>query len=255
MSKPTPPSDPRLHHITSALQNVPPAQLVDHSFSGAALRRPARTRQARGLRPTAALAMLALAAAAVVLSSRGAPESPTPTVNTAAHHFAFGASGGGTLSTATRNDFAVFNNDTVRPDAAAIKQVKLLAGNAVIDPASFRLAQDNSLYEIIVFGDAENVCAVEREPGLAAGGGCGPETTAADSRTLACGTIEAPNKDGILLDCLIPNGVSNVEVTTPHGTEPLTVINNTVAAILNSKPTSITWRAPEGTQREEHLIQ
>jgi hypothetical protein len=255
MSKPTPTSDPRLRHVTSALENVPPAQLVDRSFSGAALRRTARGRQTRGLRATAALALLALAAAAIVLSSRGAPQSPTPTVNTAEHRFAFGVSGGGTLSTAARNDFAVFNSDTVRPDAAAIKQIKLLAGNAVIDPASFRLAQGNSLYEIIVFGDAENVCAVEREPGLAAGGGCGPETTAVGSRTLACGTIEAPNKDGVLLDCLIPNGVSNLDVTTPHGTQPLYVINNTVAAILNSKPTSITWRAPEGTQREEHLIQ
>ncbi|MGD0454774.1 MAG: hypothetical protein ABSB69_14370 [Solirubrobacteraceae bacterium] len=255
MSKPTPPSDPRLRHITSALQNIPPVQLAERPWTSAAAPRTAPVQQTRVLRVASGLAILTLAAATVALSSRGASQSPTPTVNTAAHRFAFGVSGGGVLSTAARQAFAVFDSDTARPGAAAIKQVKLLTPNAVIDPASFRLAQGNSLYEIIVFGDAENVCAVEREPGLAAGGGCGPETTAADSRTLACGTIEAPNKDGVLLDCLIPNGISNVNVTTPHGTEPLTVINNTVAAILDPKPTSISWRASEGTRREEHLIQ
>jgi hypothetical protein len=124
-----------------------------------------------------------------------------------------------------------------------------------MDPSSFRLAQGNSLYEIIVFGDATDVCLVEREPGLAAGGGCGRATSAANSRTLACSTIEAPNKAGVLLDCLIPNGASNVTVTSPTGSEELGIVNNTVAAILDPKPTRITWTAPDGTRREELLIQ
>lgn len=255
MSKPTPPSDPRLRQIASALQAVPPAQLADHWFTPAVVLPAPRSRHTPGLRVAAAFAILALVAAVVALSSRETAQRASPTVNTAAHRFAFGVSGGGMLSTAARQTFAVFDRDTTRPDAAAIKQVKLMAPDAIIDPASFKLAQGNSLYEIIVFGDAEAVCAVAREPGRAAGGGCGPVITGADARTLACGTIQAPSKAGVLLDCLIPNGVSDVNVTTPHGTRPLDVINNTVAAILDPKPTSISWRAPAGTQREEHLIQ
>jgi hypothetical protein len=128
--------------------------------------------------------------------------------------------------------------------------------DGVIDPASYRVAQSNAVFELIVFGNSTDVCLVEREPGLAAGGGCGPETTAASAATLQCGTIEAPERNGgVLLDCLVPNGVSDVRVSTPAGTVPLSVVKNSVGAVLDPKPVSLSWVAPDGTRREEHLIQ
>ena len=159
----------------------------------------------------------------------------------------------------THKAFSVFDENGARPSPTAIKVVRELASrpvNGVIDPASYRVAQSNAVFELIVFGNSTDVCLVEREPGLAAGGGCGPDRSAASAATLQCGTIEAPERNGgVLLDCLIPNGVSDVRASTPAGTVPLSIIKNTVAAVLDPKPSSVSWVAPDGTRREEHLIQ
>jgi len=176
------------------------------------------------------------------VASGGASTGPTPS-----------------LSPAARKAFSVFDANGVRPPPAAIKVTRELTARhlgGVIDQSSFRVAQSNGRFELIVFGNSTEVCLVEREPGLAAGGGCGPETTAASAATLQCGTIEAPERNGgVLLDCLVANGISNITVRTPAGTVPLGIVDNTVGAVLDPKPTSVSWRAPNGTPREEHLIQ
>ncbi len=248
MSMPTHPSDPRLRRILAALREVPPAPLASYPWTqprlakhGSRLHRPFI-----GLALAAGAAACAAAcAAAVVVSgvaSGGASMGPTPS-----------------LSSAARSAFSVFDATGVRPSPAVIKVTRELAtrrASDVVDPSSYRVAQSNAHFEVIVFGNSTEVCLVEREPRLAAGGGCGPETTAASAATLQCGTIEAPERNGgVLLDCLVPNGVSNIAVRTPAGTVPLNIVNNTVGAVLDPKPTSVNWTAPDGTRREEHLIQ
>jgi hypothetical protein len=231
--------------MLAALKEVPPVPLASYPW----MQPIDHKRRARGVRRGyIALVLTAGAAActaAVVVSgvaSGGASTGPTPN-----------------LSPATRKAFSVFDENGVRPPPAAIKVLRELTSrpvDGVIDPTSYRVAQSNAVFELIVFGNSTEVCLVEREPGLAAGGGCGPETTAASAATLQCGTIEAPERrGGVLLDCLIPNGVSDVRVTTPKGTVPVSVVNNTLGAVLDPKPVSISWVAPDGARREEHLIQ
>jgi hypothetical protein len=248
MSMSTRPSDPRLLRILAALEAVPPAPLSSYPWMHPV---PARTpRWRRLLRPRVGLAMTAgaVACAGAVVVSGIASTNPTPS-----------------LSPATRKAFAVFNGSGVRPSPAAMKVIKQLMPPRipynVIDQRSFRVAQSNATFEIIVFGNSTDVCLVEREPRLAAGGGCAPETSAASAMTLGCGTIEAPGgieapgTKGVLLDCLVPNDVSNITASTPAGTVPLSIVNNTVGAVLDPKPTSVSWTTPDGTRREEQLIQ
>jgi hypothetical protein len=240
MSMPTRPSDPRLLRIVAALEEVPPTPLAGYPWAHSA---PGKHRGwVRPIYLALALTAGAAACAAAIVASGGASTGATPS-----------------LSAATRAAFSVFDEPGVRPSPIAIKVTRELTSrhvHGVIDQASYRVAQSSASFELIVFGNSMEVCLVEREPGLAAGGGCGPEPRAASAAALECGTIEAPERNGgVLLDCLVPNGVSNVSVGTPAQTVPLSVIKNTVAAILDPKPTSVSWTTPDGTRREEQLIQ
>jgi hypothetical protein len=230
--------------MLAGLKEVPPVPLASYPWMQPidAKRRRRLRRPYMGLVLTAGAAACTAAVVVSGVASGGASTGPTPN-----------------LSAATHKAFSVFDENGVRPSPAAIKVLRELTSrpvDGVIDPASYRVAQSNAVFELIVFGNSTDVCLVEREPGLAAGGGCGPETTAASAATLQCGTIEAPERNGgVLLDCLVPNGVSDVRVSTPAGTVPLSVVKNSVGAVLDPKPVSLSWVAPDGTRREEHLIQ
>lgn len=244
MSTPMRPSEPGLQRMLAALEEVPPVSLASYPWMqpGAAKHR------RRRLRPYVVLVFTAGAAAcagAVVVSgvaSGGASTGPTPT-----------------LSPAAREAFSVFDGTAAQASPAAVKVAKELTSrelDGVIDPASFRVAQSSPRFELVVFGNSSDICLVESEPGIAAGGGCGPQAIAAGAATLQCGTIEAPERNGgVLLDCLVPDGVSSISVSTGTRTVPLSITNNTVGAILDPKPSRVSWTTRDGTRREEQLIQ
>jgi hypothetical protein len=149
------------------------------------------------------------------------------------------------------SEYSVLGSSAPAPTADTMSSARAnIDTHFSLDSANAHVVRSNGSTELLAMpgtlnGDASNasrqvMCVFAREPGFAAGGGCGPGTQP------MFGEIEAPN-GSFLVFGLLPDGIRSVTFSSSSGETTTAVTNNAIMFGSSETPTSVSWKWSDGT--------